>query len=359
MDIKIEKTLRPKTKPDWNHLTFGHYYTDHMFVVDYTKGRGWHDSRITPYAPLSLDPAAMVFHYAMEVFEGLKAYAAKDGRILLFRPWENARRINASAARLCMPAFPEDDFLEGLKALVGIDTDWIPRLPDTSLYLRPFMIATEPHLGVRTSSSFQFIIIASPVGAYYPEGLNPVKIYLEDEYVRAVKGGTGFTKCGGNYAASIIAQKKAEDLGFTQVLWLDGVEKKYIEEVGAMNVMFQIDNEVITPELGGSILPGVTRSSVIEMLKSWNVPTSERRISLDELYSAAKSRTLKEAFGTGTAAAISPIGAFGINGELLQVADGGIGPLSRRIYDTLTGIQWGNLPDPFDWTCEVKSAPTA
>ncbi|MCL2877745.1 MAG: branched-chain amino acid aminotransferase [Acidobacteria bacterium] len=353
MDIRIERTSRPKTKPDWNNLSFGRYYTDHMFVADYTEGSGWQDLRVIPYAPLSLDPAAMVFHYAMELFEGLKAYAAEDRRILLFRPLENARRLNSSAARICMPGFPESDFLEALKTLVRMEHDWVPRAPDTSLYLRPFMIATEPHLGVRASKQFQMLIIASPVGAYYPEGLNPVKIYLEDEYVRAVRGGTGFTKCGGNYAASLIAQKKAEKLGFTQVLWLDGVEKKYIEEVGTMNVMFQIGDEVITPELGDSILPGVTRSSVIEVLRSWDVRVSERRISIDELHSAARSGALRESFGTGTAAVISPIGAFNINGELLRVADGDIGPLSRKLYDTLTGIQWGRLPDPFGWTCEV------
>ena len=324
-----------------------------MFVADYTEGSGWHDPRVVPYAPLSLDPAAMVFHYAMELFEGMKAYAAKDGRILLFRPLENARRLNSSAARICMPDFPENDFLEALKAIVRTDRDWVPREPDTSLYLRPFMIATEPHLGVRASRQFQMLIIASPVGAYYPEGLNPVKIYLEDEYVRAVRGGTGFTKCGGNYAASLIAQKKTESLGFTQVLWLDGVEKKYVEEVGTMNVMFQIGDEVITPELGDSVLPGVTRSSVIELLRSWNIRISERRISIDELHSAAQSGALRESFGTGTAAVISPIGAFSINGELLRVGDGGIGSLSQKLYDTLTGIQWGSLPDPFGWTCEV------
>ena len=353
MDIRIERTNLPKAKPDWNNLSFGRYYTDHMFIADYTENTGWHDLRVIPYAPLSLDPAAMVFHYAMEVFEGLKAYAAKDGRILLFRPRENARRLNSSAARICMPAFPEDDFLNALMSLVRIDHDWVPRLPDTSLYLRPFMIGTEPHLGVRVSKLFQMIIIASPVGAYYPEGLNPVKIYLEDEYVRAIRGGTGFTKCGGNYAASLVAQEKAHKLGLTQVLWLDGVEKKYIEEVGTMNVMFQIGDTVITPELSDSILPGVTRSSVLELLRSWGIPVSERRISIDELYSAARLGALRESFGTGTAAVISPIGEFSINGELLKVGDGGIGPLSRRLYDTLTGIQWGIQPDPFGWTCEI------
>ncbi|MDR1726429.1 MAG: branched-chain amino acid aminotransferase [Acidobacteriota bacterium] len=353
--IKIEKTTRPKAKPDWRNLTFGHYYTDHMFVADYAEGRGWRDARIVPYAPLVLDPAAMVFHYAMEVFEGLKAYAAKDGRILLFRPWENAKRLNSSAIRICMPTYPEEGFLEAVQTLVRADADWVPRLPGTSLYLRPFMIATEPHLGVRRSNTFQLIVIASPVGAYYPEGLDPVKIYIEDEYVRAVRGGTGFTKCGGNYAASIIAQKKAEELGFTQVLWLDGVEKKYIEEVGAMNVMFKIGDEVVTPELGGSILPGVTRSSVLELLRSWGVKAVERRLSVDELHAAAKSGALAEAFGTGTAAVISPIGALSIGGELLQIADGGIGAVSRKLYDTLTGIQWGDLADPFGWTCEVGS----
>ena len=353
MDIRIERTSQPKAKPDWNNLFFGRYYTDHMFVADYTEGSGWRDLRVIPYAPLLLDPAAMVFHYAMEVFEGMKAYAAKDGRILLFRPRENARRLNSSAARICMPAFPEDDFFNAINALVRTDHDWVPRLPDTSLYLRPFMIGTEPHLGVRVSRQFQMLIIASPVGAYYPEGLNPVKIYLEDEYVRAVRGGTGFTKCGGNYAASLAAQEKAQKLGLTQVLWLDGVERKYIEEVGTMNVMFHIGDEVVTPELNNTILPGVTRSSAIALMRSWDFKVSERRISIDELHSAARSGYLRESFGTGTAAVISPIGAFSINGELIQVGDGGIGPLSRKLYDTLTGIQWGNLPDPFGWTCEV------
>jgi branched-chain amino acid aminotransferase len=354
VDIKYVRTSSPKEKPDWEHLDFGHVYTDHMFIMDYTEGSGWHDPRIIPYAPLELDPAAMVLHYGIEVFEGMKAYYAPDGRVLLFRPQENAKRINVSAARICIPEFDTGNFVEAVSALVQTDIDWVPKTPGASLYLRPFIIANEPHLGVRVPLSFQFMVIASPVGAYYPEGLNPVKIYLEDEYVRAVRGGTGFTKCGGNYAASIIAQKKAQERGFTQVLWLDGVEMKYIEEVGTMNVMFCLGNEVVTPELGGSILAGITRSSTIELLRSWGLKVTERRISVDELFSAIKSGVLQESFGTGTAAVISPIGAFSIFGEMLQVADGGIGPIARRLYDTLTGIQWGEVPDPFGWTSEVR-----
>ena len=354
MDIRIEKTTTPKAKPAWDKLEFGVDYTDHMFIMDYTAGKGWHDPRIEPYAPLVLDPAAMVFHYAIEVFEGMKAYYAKDGRLLLFRPEANAARINASSARLYIPELPEEYFIEGIKALVSLDRDWVPRLPDTSLYIRPFIIATEAHLGVRQPHEFQFLIILSPVGAYYPEGLNPVSIYIEDEYVRSVKGGTGFTKCGGNYAASIIAQYKAKDLGYTQVLWLDGVERKYIEEVGTMNVMFKIDGEVITPELNGSILPGITRDSVLHLLKSWGVPVAERRVSVDELLQAYKAGKLEEAFGTGTAAVISPIGELSVDGERLQLSQGKIGEYSRRLYDTLTGIQWGSVEDTFGWTMEVK-----
>ncbi|MDO4540665.1 MAG: branched-chain amino acid aminotransferase [Syntrophomonadaceae bacterium] len=354
MDIRIEKTIVPKAKPDWEHLEFGVDYTDHMFIMDYTQGTGWHDARIVPYAPLVLDPAAMVFHYGVEVFEGLKAYYAEDGRLLLFRPDANAARINLSGGRLYIPELPEEYFLEGVQALVGFDRDWVPKLPGTSLYIRPFIIANEPHLGVRQSRQFQFIIILSPVGAYYPEGLDPVSIYIEDEYVRAVKGGTGFTKCGGNYAASIIAQYKAKDLGYTQVLWLDGVERKYIEEVGTMNVMFKIDGEIITPALEGSILPGITRDSVIKLLKHWGQKVNERRISVEELQQAIRSGKLEEAFGTGTAAVISPIGELSILGEQYIIGGGQIGELSQKLYDALTDIQWGRKEDPFGWTLEIK-----
>lgn len=354
MNISIEKRQDPKAKPDWDNLGFGKYYTDHMFIMDYTKGKGWHDARIVPYAPLQIDPSAKVFHYAMEIFEGLKAYYAMDGKIKLFRPDANAKRLNSSAERICLPQLPEEIFIEAVEALVRVDADWVPKNPGTSLYIRPFIIANDPGVGVHLPEMSQFIIILSPVGAYYPEGLNPVSIYIEDEYVRATLGGTGYIKCGGNYAASLIAQQKAEEKGYTQVLWLDGVERKYIEEVGTMNVAFVIGDEVVTPALGGTILPGITRDSVLRVLNSWGHKVSERKISLEELYSVAKSGLLKEAFGIGTAAVIAPIGAFLIKGEKITVGDGKIGALSQKLYDTITGIQWGDIEDTFGWTRIVK-----
>ena len=353
MEIKVTKTTSPKEKPDFSNLGFGRYFTDHMFLADYTEGQGWHDARIVPYGPLELDPSCMVLHYGQEIFEGMKAYPC-DGKILLFRPEMNARRMNRSAERLCMAQIPEEDFIEAVSALVKVERDWIPTEEGTSLYIRPFMIATQPNLGVHASRTYKFIIILSPVGAYYPEGLNPVKIYVEDEYVRAVKGGTGFTKCGGNYAASIIAQTKAADKGYTQVLWLDGLERKYVEEVGTMNVMFKIDGEVVTPKLEGSVLPGVTRDSCIQLLEKMGIPVSERKVSIDELVEAHKAGKLEEAFGTGTAAVISPIGELYYEGEKMVIGGGEIGPVSQKLYDTLTGIQWGKLKDDMGWTREVK-----
>jgi len=354
MDIKITKTAVPKEKPDWNNLGFGDYFTDHMFVMDYFGEKSWHNPRIIPYGPITMEPSAMVLHYAVEVFEGMKAYYCQDGKIRLFRPYENARRLNKSAARFCMPSIPEDVFVQAICELIKVDADWVPKEEGTSLYIRPFMFSDQSNVGVRLPHQFKFYVILSPVGAYYKEGLNPVSIYVEDEYVRATKGGTGFTKCGGNYAASLIAQKKAKELGFTQVLWLDGIERKYIEEVGTMNVMFKINGEIVAPELGDSVLPGITRKSAIELLKSWGYKVTERKISVDELFAAAKDGSLEEAFGTGTAAVISPIGLFSIHGEKLQVGDGKIGPTAQKLYDTLTGIQWGKIPDPFGWTYEVK-----
>ena len=345
MEIKIEraKTLKPKPAAD-AALGFGKYYTDHMFVLDWDKDQGWHDARIVPFAPIPLDPATMVLHYAQETFEGLKAYRTKDGRILLFRPEMNARRFANSNRRLCMPELSEDMFVEAVEALVSYEQDWVPAKEGTSLYIRPFMFATEAAVGVHPASSYKFVIILSPVGAYYPEGVNPVKIYVEDEYVRATKGGTGFTKCGGNYAASIAAQVKAEKLGYTQVLWLDGVERKYVEEVGTMNVMFMINDEIITAPCEGTVLPGVTRDSIIHILKSWGYQVSERHLAIDELMQAGHDGTLQEAFGTGTAAVISPVG-------LLRYKTG---ELTQKLYDTLTGIQWGDIEDTFGWTREVK-----
>ena len=354
MDIKVVKSPALKAKPDESKLGFGIYYTDHMFIMDYTAGIGWHDARIVPYAPLQLDPAAMVLHYGLEVFEGLKAYRTADDHILLFRPDANAKRLNVSGARLSLPELPEELFVKAVKALVEMDQDWVPHRPGTSLYIRPFLIATEPHLGVRAAQQYQFIIILSPVGAYYESGLNPVRIYVEDEFVRAVKGGTGFTKCGGNYAASILVQEKAHDLGYAQVLWLDGLHRKYIEEVGTMNVMFKINGKVLTPALNGSILAGITRDSVLKILAAKGIPAEERLVSAEELVEAAKNGTFEEAFGCGTAAVISPINELRIGGQDILIGDGGIGPVSLMLYDTITGIQSGAVEDGFGWTVQVK-----
>lgn len=355
LNIRYEKTTAPKELPkEDNPLKFGTIFTDHMFIMNYETGKGWHDARIVPYAPLSLDPSAMVFHYGQEMFEGLKAYKTEDGRTLLFRPDKNIERANNTNRRICIPEIPEEDFLDAIKAVVKTDEAWIPTKPGTSLYIRPFVIATDPFLGVRPSDTYMFIIIVSPVGAYYPEGLNPVKIWIEDEYVRAVKGGVGEAKTGANYVASLAAQVKAHDDGYSQVLWLDGVERKYIEEVGAMNIFFKINGTVVTPKLNGSILPGVTRNSVIELCKTWGVPVEERKISVDELYEASNNGSLEEVFGTGTAAVISPVGHLRFEDHVMQVSDGGIGELSQRIYDTITGIQLGDIEDTFNWTVEVK-----
>lgn len=350
MDIKIEKTKTPKTKPDQNNLPFGTYYTDHMFIMNYDDGEGWHDARIVPYAPICLDPAAMVFHYGQEVFEGLKAYRTEAGKIQLFRPEKNMARMNVSCDRLCIPLLDEEFCIKAIKELVKLDEDWIPTAPNTSLYIRPYVIAVDPHVGVHPAKHLMFIIILSPVGPYYPQGLDPVKIYVEQKYVRAVVGGTGFTKAGANYAISLKGQEEAAAQGYIQVLWLDGVERKYIEEVGAMNVFFVIGDEVVTPSLQGSILGGITRMSVIELLRSEGYKVSERRLSIDELIEAYENGELKEAFGTGTAAVISPMGELKYGDKVMEINKGEIGPISQALYDTLTGIQWGRIEDKFNWT---------
>lgn len=354
MEIKIERAKTLKEKPDQNHLGFGKYFTDHMFMMDWDKDIGWHDARIVPYGPIAMDPATMVLHYAQETFEGLKAYRNPQGDVLLFRPEMNARRMINSNKRICMAELPEDMFVEAVEALVKYEQDWIPTAPDTSLYIRPFIYASQPGVGVHPANSYRFIIILSPVGAYYPEGVNPVKIWVEDEYVRAVKGGTGFTKCGGNYAASIAAQVKAEENGYTQVLWLDGVHRRYVEEVGTMNVMFLINDTVVTAALEGSVLPGVTRDSIIHILKDMGYKVEERDLSIDELMEAGRTGQLKEAWGTGTAAVISPIGELCYKGEKITINDFKTGTLTQKLYDTLTGIQWGKLEDKYHWTKMVK-----
>lgn len=357
--IQVNLSSERKPKPASNQLEFGKIFTDHMFVMDYTEGTGWHDPRIVPYQPLTLDPASMIFHYGQTVFEGMKAYLTKDQRILLFRPERNMQRLNRSNDRLCIPNIDEELALEALKKLILVDKEWIPTAEGTSLYIRPFIIATEPFLGVHASSSYKFIIILSPVGLYYKEGIQPVKILVESDYVRAVAGGTGEAKTAGNYASSLKAQEVASQREYSQVLWLDGVEKKYIEEVGSMNVFFIIDGEVVTPALNGSILEGVTRNSVIQLLKHWGVPVSERKISMQEVYDAYQVGKLEEAFGTGTAAVISPIGEFSWKDEKLVINEGETGEISKQLYQTITGIQNGTEPDPFDWLVEINQEPVA
>ncbi|MDF2962169.1 MAG: branched-chain amino acid aminotransferase [Paenibacillus sp.] len=352
--IEIRRSETKKAKPPGDQLGFGIYFTDHMFIMDYTEdGGGWHHPRIVPYQPIVLDPAAKVFHYGQTVFEGLKAYKTRDGRVLLFRPQKNIERLNRSNERLSVPVLDENVALNALKQLISVDQDWIPTEPGTSLYIRPFVIATQPALGVSPSTRYQFIIIMSPVGAYYKEGVNPVKIFVESKYVRAVSGGVGEAKTAGNYAAGLKAQEGAKEKGYSQVLWLDGVHRKYIEEVGSMNVFFKINGTVHTPALSGAILDGITRSSIIQLLKHWNVPVEERAISIEELYEANKAGTLEEAFGTGTAAVISPIGELNWQDEKLVIHNGQTGELSAKLYDTLTGIQNGVIPDPFNWMIEA------
>ena len=352
-EYPVQRAAVLKPKPDPDTLVFGRTFTDHMFIMDYTAGQGWHDGRIVPYGPIALDPSAMVFHYAQEVFEGLKAYRSPDGGVQLFRPIENARRINSSCDRMCIPQIPEEDFVAAVEQLVRLEADWVPGKPGTSLYIRPFIIATTPSLGVHAAHDYIFAVITCPVGAYYAEGINPVKIYVESQDVRAVRGGTGYTKCGGNYAASIRAGERAEEQGFSQVLWLDGVYRKYIEEVGAMNVLFKIDGVVITPALEGSVLPGITRKSCLELLRDWGVPVEERRITAEELFDAAESGRLEEAWGSGTAAAVSPMGELAWGSRRAVVNGGKIGETTQKLYDTLTGIQWGTLPDPHGWVVKL------
>ena len=353
MEIKVIKTTHPAEKPDSSTLGFGKVFTDHMFIMDYSEEEGWHDARIVPFGPIALHPASTVLHYGVEIFEGLKAYRRADGKVQLFRPIENIRRMNRSAERLCLPQIPEEDAMQALTTFVTMEQDWTPSAPGTSLYIRPFLYSTDPTLALHGVHEATFAIILSPSGSYFSDGLKPVPIMVETEDVRAVRGGTGEAKCGGNYAAANRAGDKAMEKGYSQVLWLDGVERKYVEEGGGMNVMFKISGTVVTPMLTGSILRGVTRKSCIELLKSWGVPVEERLLSVDELFEAAKNGTLEEAWCVGTAAVISPIGELAWNNEKYEVNQNRIGALSQRLYDELTGIQWGTRPDPFGWICVV------
>lgn len=352
MEIRVipAKPEQLKQKPsDESKLGFGDIFTDHMYLMEYEKGKGWNHSRIEPYKPLSLDPAAMVLHYGQEIFEGLKAYRGKEGSIYLFRARDNFLRFNRSAHRLCMPEIDVDFGILAMKKLILLDRDWVPRSQGTSLYIRPNMIAVEPHLGVRPANTYLFYIIIGPVGAYYKEGLNPVKIHVEDKYVRAAVGGLGEAKTVANYAASLLAAEEAKAKGFTQVLWLDARERKFVEEVGTMNMFFVIEDEVITAPLTGSILSGITRDSVIHIVKQWGMKMSERSLTIDEVVAAARSGILKEAFGTGTAAVISPVGQITYKGSDYVVAGGKMGDLSQSLYTEIVAIQYGEKDDPYGW----------
>jgi len=351
MDVKLELSNNLKAKPEWgkDKLGFGKILTDHMLLVDYNPSEGWHGARVVPYAPLQLDPAAGCLHYGQLIFEGMKAYKGEDGKIALFRPRENMKRLNESGWRMCIPPIDEEYLLNALIKFIEVEKDWVPTVAGSSLYIRPFILSTEAFLGVKPSDTYQLCIILSPVDSYYSGGLAPVNIYVEEKYVRASKGGTGYAKCAGNYAASMRSQLEAQAKGFAQVLWLDGIERKYVEEVGAMNTFFVIDGVAVTPELTGSILPGITRKSVIEILRGWGIPVEERLLSIDELAETHKNGKLQEAFGTGTAATIAPIGSLTWGGDTMQISEGKIGEITQRLYDEVLGIQFAKCADSRGW----------
>jgi len=352
--IRITRGATKKPKPRDRDLTFGTVFTDHLFVMDFQEEKGWYDPRIEPYGPLSLDPAAAVLHYAQAVFDGLKAFRGRDGRVRLFRPQKHLERLNHSARRLCIPPLDPEQALRALVELVGLERDWVPSTLGTSLYVRPTIIANEAFLGVRPAKSYIYYVVLSPVGAYYPEGMNPVRILVVDTYVRAVEGGVGGAKTGVNYAASLYAAEEAKHAGFTQVLWLDGRERKYLDEVGTMNIMLKIDDEVITPPLSqGTILPGVTRDSALTLMREWGLRVSERAISIDEVARAARDGSLREVWGTGTAAVISPVGELAYAGERIVINGGKIGELTQKLYDAIVGIQYATAPDTHGWTVPV------
>jgi len=352
--IRITRAAAKKARPKDKDLTFGTVFTDHMFVMDFQEEKGWYDPRIEPYGPLSLDPAAAVLHYAQAVFDGLKAFRGKDGTVRLFRPQKHIERMNNSAKRMCIPPLDPEMALKSLVALVGLEKEWVPSTVGTSLYVRPTIIAKEAFLGVRPAHSYIYYVILSPVGAYYPEGMNPVKILVVDKYVRAVEGGVGAAKTAGNYAASLYAAEEAKHAGFTQVLWLDGRERKYLDEVGTMNIMLKIGDEVITPPLtSGTILPGVTRDSALTLMREWGLRVAERQVSIDEVAQAAHRGTLKEVWGTGTAAVISPVGELAYKGERIVINQGRIGELTQKLYDAIVGIQYATAPDTHGWTVPV------
>jgi len=349
-DLKVILSQDLKVKPKDNELKFGTMFTDHMFVMDYNKDEGWYDAKIVPYGEFSVEPSMMVFHYAQAIFEGLKAYRKHDGEILTFRAIDNFKRLNISAERMCIPRFDECMAKNALYELLRIEKDWVPSQKETSLYIRPFIIATDPYIGVRPSDTYKFFIILSPVGAYYPEGFKPVKIFVTDKYVRAASGGVGFAKTAGNYAASLYAAEEAKKMGYTQVMWLDCAKRKYVEEVGTMNIFFVIENTLVTPDLsGGSVLAGITRDSVIKLANHFNMSVEERKISIDEVFDAHEKGKLKEVFGTGTAAVISPVSELNLNGKKITINEGKTGDISQFLYDKLTAVQYGMDKDPFNW----------
>lgn len=350
MDLKILPLTSPKPRPaDENQLGFGKHFTDRMLVMEYAAGKGWHSARIQPYGPFSLDPACAVLHYAQEIFEGLKAFRRADGSIALFRASDNVRRFNRSAARMCMPEVDEAFFLDAIRQLVRLEADWVPRSPGTALYIRPTMIAVDPYLGVHPSDTYLCYVILSPVGAYYKGGFSPVKIWISDEYVRASLGGTGEAKTGGNYAASLKASMEAEARGFDQVLWLDAEQRKYVEEVGSMNMCFVVDGKVMTSPLRGTILDGVTRRSILALVRDMGVQVEERALSVDEIFEAIAGGRMTEAFGTGTAAVVSPVGQFTYRDRTATLGNGQAGAFTMKLYETLTGIQYGRIPDQHGW----------
>ena len=350
----VTRTTAPKQKPDPNTLPFGTVFTDHMFVMEYTPSGGWQNGRIVPYAPIQLDPAAIVLHYGQEMFEGLKAYKTASGRVQLFRPYMNAKRTNRTNDRLCIPQIDEELFVSAIKALVDVDQDWIPQGEGTSLYVRPFIFGDEPYLGVRASKTYRFMIILSPVGPYFSSGLQPTKMYVEDQYIRATAGGTGEAKCGGNYGGALKAQEIAHEKGYEQILWLDAHDRKYIEEIGSANAFFVIGDEVVTSPLSGTILPGITRDSIIALCRHFNIKVSERKLSIDELLEAYRAGQLKEMFASGTAAIVAPIGELLYQDQLMTINNGKIGPIAQKMYDTIYGIQTGRVDDFMNWTVAVE-----
>ncbi|MDO4487967.1 MAG: branched-chain amino acid aminotransferase [Eubacteriales bacterium] len=349
-EFPVTRTTNPKERPaDESTMGFARYFTDHMFVMDYDEGQGWHDGRIVPHAPIMIEPASCVLHYAQMMFEGMKAYRRADGEILLFRPDMNEARMKRTNERMCIPELPDGLLVEAVKALISVDADWVPKAPNTALYIRPFIFGDEVSFSVLPAKHYRFMIILSPTGSYYAAndtGLHTTRIYVQDEYIRAAKGGTGFAKCGGNYGGGMRASKEAIKWNCKDVLWLDAAEHKYVEEIGTSNAFFKINGEVITaPLTSGTILPGITRNSVIQMLTKWGVPVSERKLSIDEVMEASKDGSLEEIFASGTAAVISPIGCLCVKGTDYVVANGEVGPLAQKLYDNLYGMQTGKVED--------------